>query len=181
MSKLLKILMAMSILQVTGCGNDKLDETGEVSTDGQDTEALQPQSGDWTVVTNGWSNDNCNAEEALTDVVLVTFSDVSESSFSLTLYEEGDIRIGNTTTCTHAGNDVFACEDFFNDVPIQGMDATVNMVGIPTITLNSETDAAGQGDLTIDCTGSDCGMLTGGMPFTGFPCTATNNWTAIPE
>jgi hypothetical protein len=180
MSRLLKVMMALGAMQVAACGSDKAGETGAVDEDSEESTSLKPQSGDWTVMTSGWNDDNCNAEEALTDIVTVTFSDIGESSFSLTLYEEGDIRVGNTTTCTHGGDNVFACDDFFHDVAIDGMDATINMVGIPTVTVNSETSTSGQGDLTLDCTGADCGFLTGGMPFTGFPCTATNNWTAVP-
>lgn len=173
--------MALCTLPLLACGAEKDDDTG--AADGEDGEpaALQPESGDWDVVTSGWSDDNCNAEAAFTDVVTVTFSDVTESSFSLTLYEADLVRVGNTVSCTHGGDGVFACEDFLNDVAISGIDATVNIVGIPTVTLNSETNAAGQGDLTVDCSGPDCGMLTGGNPFTGFPCTATNNWTATPQ
>jgi hypothetical protein len=170
--------MILWVVFLAACGTDTVEE---VDTDAQEVDTIQPQSGDWTVVTSGWSNDNCNATEALTDVVSVTFSDVVTPSFMLTLYEEGDIRLGNRFKCTHTEDDVFACDDFFNDVPIEGIDATVNMGGIPTVTLNSETDAAGRGDLTIDCTGTDCGLLTGGMPFSAFPCTTTNNWTAVPE
>jgi hypothetical protein len=169
--------MTLCLVHLAGCEAEVAEET---DTDVEEVPALQPQSGDWNVVTSGWSNDKCNAETALTDVESVTFSDVVDSSFTITLYEAGDIRIGSSATCTHSGDGVFPCEDFFNDVPIDGLDATVNMVGIPTVTLSSETEAAGQGDLTLDCTGTDCGMLTGGMPFTGFPCTATNNWTAVP-
>ena len=168
-------------MSLLACGSDKGGDTGAEDAGEGETAALQPESGDWDVVTSGWSDDNCNAEAALTDVVTVTFSDVGDSSFAMTLYEAGLTRIGNTTTCTHSGDDVFACEDFFHDVAIDGIDATVNMVGIPAVTINSETDAAGQGDLTLDCTGTDCGMLEGGNPFTSFPCTVTNSWTATPQ
>ena len=41
------------------------------------------------------------------------------------------------------------------------------MVGIPTATLHSETNAARQVDLAIDRVFPDCGMLTGGNPFAG--------------
>ena len=181
MSRLLNVILPLCATHIIACG----DKEG-VDTEGEDTalhesNALLPQSGDWSILTSGWNNDNCNADEALTGVALVSFAAVDESSFIMTLFEEGEIRIGNSVTCTHAGDDVFACEDLFHDVPIAGMDATVNMVGIPTVTLNSENSAAGQGDLTIDCTGADCSMLVGGMPFTEFPCTTTNNWTAAPE
>lgn len=185
MSRTLNVLLALCTLQLLACGADKDEETGAADgtdgTDGAPQPALQPKSGDWDIVTSGWSDDNCNAEAAFTDLVTVTFSEIDAFSFSMTLYEANLTRVGNTITCTHAGDDVFACEDFFNDVAISGIDATVNVVGIPTVTLNSTTSAAGQGDLTVDCTGTDCDMLTGGNPFTGFPCTATNNWTATPQ
>jgi hypothetical protein len=170
-------------MAITACDGEGAEDT-DTDTDTEESTALQPhllpQSGDWTVLTSGWSNDDCNADEALTDITAVTFSDVMESSFTLTMYE-GDIRLGNSVTCTHTGEDTFACDDFIHEVPIDGIDATVNMVGIPSIVLNSETDAAGQGDLSVDCTGTDCAMIAGGMPFTAFPCTTTNNWTAGPE
>ena len=177
MLRVLKVLTAVGVVSLTACDTDTKDEVGD--TDAQ--VSLQPETGDWTVVTSGWNNDNCNAEEAFTDVVTVTFSNVDETSFTVTLFEEGDVRIGSSFTCTRTEDDVFACEDFLNDVEIQGMNATVNIVGVPTVTLNSETDAAGQGDLNVDCTGSDCSQITGGNPFTGFPCTTTNNWTAVFE
>jgi hypothetical protein len=181
MSRILNVILPLCATYIIAC-----DDKEGVDTEGDDTalhesDASLPQSGDWSVLTSGWSNDNCNAEEALTGVALVSFAAVDESSFIMTLFETGEIRIGNSVTCTHTGDDVFACEDLFHDVPIDGMDATVNMVGMPIVTLNSETSAAGQGDLTIDCTGADCSMLAGGMPFTEFPCTTTNNWTAAPE
>jgi len=175
MFRALKVLMAAGVMSLTACDTDTKDEVDD--TDAQ--VSLQPEAGDWTVVTEGWNNDNCNAEEAFTDVVMITFSNVDESSFAVTLFEDGDVRVGNSFTCSHTEDDVFACEDFLNDVEIQGMDATVSIVGIPTVTLNSETDMAGQADATIDCTGAACSQLTGGMPFTGFPCTATYNWTAV--
>ena len=80
MSRLLNVLMALGALHVAEGGADKSDETGEVDADGQEATALQPQAGDWAVLTTGWKDDNCNAAEAFTDLVSVTFSDVGDSS-----------------------------------------------------------------------------------------------------
>ena len=54
----------------------------------------------------------------LSDLTSVTFSDVSETSFSVTLFEEA-VRIGDAFTCTHAGDGFFDCADFYHEmVPI---------------------------------------------------------------
>jgi hypothetical protein len=175
MSRIVWLAVGLCGLSVGGCGSTSEDEPED-----DVVVAVQPQAGDWDIVTTGWTDDDCNAAEALTSPDSVTFSDVSESSFSMTLYE-GDLRIGDRVTCTHAGDDVYECEEFYHSLPFDGMDATVVMVGQPTVTLSSETAASGVGLLSVDCEGTACGMIPMQTPLTGFPCATTTNWTALPQ
>lgn len=132
------------------------------------------------ILTTGWSDDECNAAAVLTPITSITIADVAESSFTLTMYE-GDLRIGNSVSCVHTSDDVFDCEDFYHEiVPFSSLNATFIMDGIPTVTLSSETEAAGRGELTLDCAGTDCATARSQTGLSGFPCSTTINWTAVP-
>ena len=180
MNRLPLFFITLSSFSLVACGAD----TEETTTTTEETtvveQAIQPQSGEWTIVTTGWVDDECNAAKVLSDLTSVTFADVSETSFSLTLFEE-DVRLGDAFTCTHAGGDLFDCTDFYNElVPFPSFDATITVVGIPSVTLTSETDAAGRGEMTVDCTGEDCSTALPMTGLTSFPCETTNLWTAVP-
>jgi hypothetical protein len=186
------LILAFSGLKLVACDSSDDEDKGTEDTaddaggddaggdDAGDASAVQPQSGDWMILTTGWSDDQCNAAAVLSSITSVTFSDVTESTFTLTMYE-GDVRIGNSVSCSHTGDDVFGCDAFYHEiVPFSNLDATFIMDGIPTVTLSSETEAAGKGELTLDCTGTDCSTALSQTGLTSFPCSTTNNWTAVP-
>ena len=186
MNRLPLFFITLSSLSLVACGTATEETTTTTTTKTTEEttvveQVIQPQSGEWTIVTTGWVDDECNAAKMLSDLTSVTFADVSETSFSITLFD-GDVRIGDALTCTHAGGDLFDCTDFYNEiVPIRSLDATITTVGIPSVTLTSETDAAGRGELTLDCIGEDCNTALSMTGFTSFPCETTNLWTAVPE
>ena len=101
MSRFRSFVTVLSCLSLVGCGSAGEDDTAV------EDEGIQPQAGYWTVVTTGWANDDCNAEEGLAPPSAITFSDVASSSFEITLYD-GDVRIGDgSSTCTYEGDDIY--------------------------------------------------------------------------
>ena len=163
----------LSCICLAGCDADKGDTAEE--------EALVlPQAGDWTIVTTGYTNDDCNAEGFLVPPDLITFADVASDSFSITYFLENE-RIGDgSSTCTHAGEGVFVCEDLYHSTPFSD-NATVSMVGVSSVTVTSETAATGAGDLVLECTGMGCGQVEGLTNTGSLPCDTTLNWTATAE
>ena len=50
--------------------------------------------------------------------------------------------------------------------------------GDAIITVTSETEVSGSGDLIMECSGTDCSQLAMGTNSGSFPCGTTMNWTA---
>ncbi len=175
----LSVAVLSSFLFVGCWTGDKID--GDTSDDeGTDTEdaGIQPQGGNWDIITSGWTNDDCNATEGLQAPSSLTIADVSASSFSVTIYD-GDIRIGDgSTTCTSVGDDIYECDEIKHGFDYTDVDASISMSGPISITLSSETAAAGKGDLVLECAGSDCDEVAGYTNSGSFPCGTTLNWTA---
>ncbi len=167
----------LSCLSLLGCGSTGGSDSAVDSGSGTEDVGIQPQAGDWTVVTTGWSNDDCNAEENLSVPTSITFADVESSSFRVTYFEEG-VQVGSNTTCTYEADDVYRCEDYTNGFSYTGMDANITLSGVGTITLSSETAAAGTADFVMECEGDDCSQVAKGTTSGVIPCGSTFNWTA---
>ena len=163
----------LGCLGLAGCDQDKGDTAEE--------EALVlPQAGDWTIVTTGFTNDDCNAEGFLIPPDLITFADVGADSFSITYYLDNE-RIGDgSSSCTHAGENSFDCEDM-NHTTMFSDSATITMVGGGSVNVTSETEASGAGNLVLDCTGMGCGQVEAMTNTGSIPCDTTINWTATVE
>jgi len=136
-----------------------------------------PQSGDWSITSTGFSNDDCNASNFLIPFDEITVSDLEASSFAVTYYLE-NVRIGeSSSTCSDVGDDNFDCTEIAHSTPFSDA-ATINMTAIGSLNMTSETSITGSGNLTLDCTGVDCNQLE--EMYTGsLPCDTTLNWTAI--
>jgi hypothetical protein len=170
-SRLLTILTCMSLL---GCGADK-DTAEEIS-----YHVTLPQAGDWSVITTGYTNDDCNAEGFLIPFDTVTVADVAESSFSITYYLE-NVRIGETSdSCTHIVDDEFDCSDVNHSTPFSDT-ATINMVASGTISVGSDTSILGAGNLVLDCIGMGCDQVVGMTNTGSLPCDTTLNWSATAD
>ena len=162
----------LSCLSLVGCGS-----AGE--SDSAVEEGIQPQTGDWTISTTGWTDDDCNAAENLTVPTSITFSDVGSSSFKITYFEDG-VQVGSGNgLCTYEGDDIYSCDEFTNGFSYTDVDATISMTAdTGSITLLSETTASGSADFVMDCEGADCGMIASYTTSGIFPCDTTFNWTA---
>jgi len=160
-------------LGFVGCESDGKGETGTAVED----EGIQPQAGDWTINTTGWSNDDCNAEQNLTVPTSIAFSDVESSSFRVTFFEDG-VQVGSNSICSHEGNDIYSCEEFTNGFSYTDVDASISMAGLGTITLASETTASGSADFEMECEGADCSQIATYTNSGAFPCSTTLSWTA---
>ena len=174
MSRLQINLTMISCLTLFGCNSNK--------DSGMDEEYTLPQSGQWTVVTSGWTNDDCNAENNLTGISSIVIADVGESNFSLTFYD-GSMRIGeNSSTCTYTSDDVYDCEDFDHTISYNDIDATINMIGVSfSLEMTSETTTTGIGDLVLSCSGADCGFVAASTTTGELPCGTTINFTASAD
>ena len=162
-----KLIAYLSFISLMACG----DKDG----------FILPQSGDWTIVTTGYTNDDCNAAGFLIPPDSITFADVDTSSFSITYYIENERIEDSRSTCSHTGDNIFECEDLIHSTPFSA-NATVSMVSTSAIiTMTSETSASGVGNLTLECTGSDCGQLSELTNTGSLPCDTTINWTAAAE
>jgi len=171
-------IAALSCLSLIGCGaDDDKDTAGDTDTAVED-HGVQPQAGEWTVVTSGWANDDCNAEEGLEAPSSITFSDVDATSFSVTFYDQ-DVRIGDgSSRCTYAGDDVYDCEELDHGFTYTDVDATISMTAVLAVTVTSETTASGNGELVLTCAGTGCDVVASGTNSGSFPCGTTLNWTA---
>ena len=168
------VVTVLSGLMLVGCGDAKDDTASDV-------DLVLPNAGNWTIITHGWTNDDCNAEEGLMPPSSFTVADVADSSFSVTFYD-GDVRVGDgSTSFTHDSDDSFTALDFTHSLAYTDIDATLSMTGVLTISVTSETEAAGVGALVLDCTGEDCFVLAQQTNSGVIPCDTTSNWTATAD
>jgi hypothetical protein len=136
-----------------------------------------PQSGDWTISSTEYTDDDCNAEGFLLPFDEVTISDVETSSFAITYFLD-NVRIGeSSSTCTHVEDDSFDCSAVDHSTPFSET-ATINMTAVGTVAIISESSITGAGDLVLDCAGFDCNQLEGMTNSGSLPCGTTLNWTA---
>lgn len=171
------IVTLFCFLSLTACGTDEKGDTAV-----EDTTIL-PQSGEWTIVTYGWTDDDCNADANMYPPTSIVFADVGSDSFSTTLYD-GDFRIGNgSSSCSHSGNNIYNCTGFVHEISYQnqGMDVLLTMTGDMSVTMASETEASGKALLNIECTGDDCDEAALTTNTGSLPCLTTANWTAVAE
>ena len=163
----------LSSLGLVGCGSDETDTAEEVT-------PTLPKSGDWTIVTTGYSNDDCNADGFLIPFDEISIADVDTSSFSITYYLE-NVRIGeSSSSCSHVGDDIFDCSEIAHSTPFSS-NATMNMTAVGSVTMISETSISGAGNLVLDCTGADCPSVAAMTTTGSLPCDTTLNWTASAE
>ena len=156
---------------VLGCGS-KDDEDTDL-----DEVLLMPQAGEWSIVTTGYTNDDCNADGFLIPFDSITVADVGTTSFSITYYLENE-RIGDSSTnCSHTSEETFDCEELAHSTPWSAT-TTINMTAIGSVNLTSETSISGAGNLVLDCTGNDCDQLKSMTATGNLPCETTLNWTA---
>ena len=165
------IVTVVSGLSLVACGASGEEDSADVDS------GIQPQAGEWTIMTTGWTNDDCNSSENLTVPTSITFADVDSTSFRTTFFENG-VQVGSNSICSHDGDDVYSCEDFTNGFSYTDVDATISMVGVGSITLTSETEASGGADFVMECEGEDCNVIASYTNSGIFPCDTTLNWTA---
>lgn len=172
MSHLTLFFTAVSIASLVGCGAASEEDSDP---------PVQPQSGEWEVITSGFTEDNCNAEEGLIPPSSMTVSDVMTDSFEVTMYD-GDTRIGEgSSTCIHDAEDVYNCEELTNSFSYTGMDANMTVSGEFDITLTSEYEMSSQAVLTLECSGSDCPQIAVQTNSGSIPCDSTLNLTLASE
>ena len=172
----------LSCLGLMGCWTASKFEsdTGDSETEAEEAH-LQPQAGEWSVVTTGWADDDCNATENLQAPSSMTIADVEPSSFSVTIYD-GGVRIGDrSSTCTHAEGNIYNCDELEHGFDYDDVDATMSMDVTFAITLTSETTLSSIGGLVMECSGSDCDTIAGYTNSGSFPCDTTLNLTAEAE
>jgi hypothetical protein len=171
MSHFPSLFTVLSCLSLVACGAGEKDEDSDSSVE---FEALQPQVGDWTVVAAGWTDDDCNATNNLTTPTSLTVANVEASTFSMTVYD-GETRIGEgNSTCTHDENDVYTCEEMTNSFSY----TDINMAGVFTASVNSETTMSISGTMVLECTGSDCNFVEDATNTGSLPCNTTLNISA---
>ena len=167
----------MTILCCTtlvACGTDTKGDTAEVN------DLVQPQGGNWNILTTGWTNDDCNATEYLNTPDILTISDVNSPSFGVTFYVE-EVRIADgSSTCTHSSDDTYSCEEFVHTEDWEN-GATTTMTGLFSVNVLSETTVSGSGDLVMNCTGLACTEMATYTNSGSYPCVATINFTAEAE
>ena len=168
----------LSCVSLVGCGKDT---DGDTAGEGEgQSDLVLPQAGDWTVLTTGFTDDDCGASDWLLPQDSATFSDVDGSSFSMTLYYQNE-RIGEgSVRCSHTSDNSYTCEDMYHSTPWSGT-TTVSMVAKGTVNMISETSVSAAGELVIDCSGNDCNQVASTTATGSFPCNTTLNWTAAPN
>jgi hypothetical protein len=170
------LFTAISVAGLVGCGAASEDDSSVL----QDS-PVQPESGEWEVVTSGWTDDDCNAAEGLNPPSSMTVSDVMPDSFEVTLYD-GDTRIGEgSSTCIHDADDVYNCEELINSFSYPGMNVNMTVSGGIDATLTSEYEMSVKSVLTLECTGSDCPQVAMQTNSGSIPCDSTINLTLASE
>jgi len=167
----------LAIVSLVACDSSNKDDTGEDSISVEVEQGILPQSGEWPIVTTGWSTDDCNAEEGLSLPTSILFAAVDSTSFMTTYFDDYG-QVGNTTVCSYDTDDTYNCEGFTNGFSYTGMDATISVTGGGPLSLASETEASGSGNFTMECSGTDCGEVATWTNSGSFPCITTLNWTA---
>jgi hypothetical protein len=164
----------LSCFGLVGCDSDSIGDTaGEIET----ADLVLPEAGDWSILTTGYTDDDCGAAGWLLPHDAVTFSDVEESSFSMTLYLENE-RIGEgSVSCSNTGETTYECEDMNHSTQFSNT-TTISMVGKGTLTMISETSVSGSGALVLECSGNDCNQVAAMTTIGSMPCSTTLNWTA---
>lgn len=174
------VLMCLGLVGCWTTSKVEADTAGDSGSEPEETH-LQPQAGDWNIVTSGWTDDDCNAAENLQAPTSMSIANVDSSSFSVTIYD-GDIRIGDgSSTCTHTEGNIYNCDELKHGFSYDDIDASISMRGGYTITLTSETALSSRGGLVMECTGADCDTIAGYTNSGSFPCDTTLNLTAEPE
>lgn len=133
--------------------------------------SIEPMTGTWVFV-NGEVITNTCADEA------------EPGSGDFTLLNNGD---GTFTIDPEDGSEAFLCTldgaDFTcpkrlqETVPVDGVDATIQIRVSAIGTLSSPRAAKGQQDAVVECTGSACGTVASLAGVT-FPCEVSANYTA---
>jgi len=182
MTRFPKYAAFIAFLTVWGCGSSDKDDTaggadGTTEATTETTGGILPQAGDWAIVTSGWANDDCNAENNLLTPTSIRFADVESTSFRNT-YFDSQGQVGNTILCSHESGDSYLCEGFTNGFSYTDVDASISVTGVGVVLMTSETTASGSGDFVLECSGSDCGQVAGITNSGMFPCGTTLNWTA---
>ena len=163
------VFSLFSCLALLGC---------EVEVNGAgDDLPTQPQSGVWEIMTTGWDNDDCNAEEGLTPPTSIVFDDIEETSFFVTFFENGE-QVGSRASCDHDSDELYSCDGFTYGFSYDDMDATMSMSGLATMNMTSETTVLGSGDFVLECSGADCNEAATWTNSGIFPCGMTLNFTA---
>jgi hypothetical protein len=167
MNRVSLFITALSCLTLLGCGN----------TEDPEDVLIQPQSGDWTIVTTGWTNDDCNEEENSGVPNTLTMSDVDSPTFSMTFYQN-EVRLADgNSSCTHSNGETYSCDEFVHTQ--SDADGTiVTMTGEWTVDVTSETTVSASTDLVLDCDGSDCARLATYTNSGSHPCGTTLILTA---
>ena len=175
MKSVLLAVATLSCFSLIGCDSDgdTAEPTGAV-------DLVLPEAGVWSVITTGYTNDDCGAAGFLIPPDSITFSDVGDSYFSITYYLENE-RIGEgSVLCSHLSEDTYDCESMNHSTPFSAS-TTISMVATGTVTMTSETSASGSGDLILECSGSDCDQVASMTTIGSMPCETTLNWTAAPN
>ena len=172
MSRFSLLVVLSSCLSLIGCVDEMSGSDAGIP--------IQPQSGEWYVMTTGWNNDDCNADEGLTPPTSIVFEDVEETSFFVTFFEN-DEQIGSRSTCHHDIDDFYICDGFTNGFAYIDAGGSVSMSAVATIKMTSETTASGSGDFVLECSGADCAQAALETNTGAFPCGTTLNWTAEAE
>ncbi len=171
------LVVALSCWTLAGCGSDTAKDTATATGDA----AIQPQEGNWPMVTATWVNDGCNAEEGLQPPSSVSFSNVDATSFSLNLYDTKGVQIGDgNSTCESVGGNTYDCVGFTQTLAYT-KNGIIHMTGVDTITLASETEASGNAQLISECLGTDCPFMALETNTGSFPCETGLSWTAAAE
>jgi len=176
MNRISFVIAAIGILSLIGCGDESEKETADGSTLVGDDVGISPQSGNWPLTTANWADDDCNFEATLFPPASMSYENVTENSFSTTLFDQDGIQIGDEGSCTYSGDNVYDCVGFTNSLTFYT--STLDITGTATVTMNSETSVTGVAVMTADCTGSECDMMAAGTNSGSFPCTTSLNWTA---
>jgi hypothetical protein len=103
------------------------------------------------------------------------------NSFVLSVFSEGEEMTDGPVDCTVQEDESFVCTEFTSGWDLPGIDASVGLAGVITLSFSTDTDVEATADMIMTCTGNDCDVAGESAGISENPCSTTYTWNATYE
>lgn len=145
--------LALTLTPLLGCSS-KDDASEDTADTTFATADVTPMEGTWAVTNNTWDRDDCGASLLLAAPEAVAISDVTDTSFGLSIVFPVSFGLPDLgTTCTLDGG-AFVCVEASQSFTIYS--SQVDLGATVTGSLSSEMSGRMSAELLLACTGPEC-------------------------